>query len=231
MYLTSKVRNKGTGETGSITVNFYNKEHQYRNRREKEIKRSGESKITDEMIAQAKDILRLEIQCHRPKLDSLKDKPYYLPDRRIITLLQHPEIAQRIIGHYVSFIAKAADYQRKPVALKMVESLKCKDQTKENIKLILNKLSVQHADINAVKNILIGNGAMSAYQFKYAMQKLIQAGINPVTISEDDSLTGKSWKEGLESVYTLFWSAFYDEMNFESQEEPEEEITDLFEIQ
>lgn len=230
VYLVSKVRDKeDSNEVGSVTVNFYDKQSQLRRKRKYDIKRTGKSKITDAIIEQGKDILRLEVQCHAQKIKSLKrDKD--LPDRRMITLLEYPGIAKQVIGYYVDAIATRADYHRKPVALKLVDKLRYEDKTKENMKTIINALSVQREDVDKVHKELVDGGIMTDHQFSYAIGLLIKNGINPVVISEDEPLAGKSYKDGLENVFTLFWNAYWDELYSGLPEDQIEEITEIEEI-
>ena len=76
VYLIARARDKRSNKTGSVTVNFYDKYLQKLN------EQVVTMTVTDAEVEQARNILRLEIQCFLPKISSLKNK-YKLSDTRL----------------------------------------------------------------------------------------------------------------------------------------------------
>lgn len=195
IYLVSKARDKRKSKTGSVTINFYDKENQIR----KEQADNG-------VIEQAKNILRLEVQCNRPKLDYLKRK-YNLDDKKITSLLSE-QISFDILESAVLSICKVGDYYRRTQALKKIDELKCHQKTKDNMKLIIDTVSKQYNSIDKARKQLVKSNQLTKEQFNGYIQKLNNIGINPVTIRDNKRLQDKSLQEGLDSIYDLLVDAF-----------------------
>lgn len=195
IYLVSKARDKRKSKTGSVTINFYDKENQIR-----------KEQADNSVIEQAKNILRLEVQCNRPKLDYLKRK-YNLDDKKITSLLSE-QISFDILESAVLSICKVGDYYRRTQALKKIDELKCHQKTKDNMKLIIDTVSKQYNSIDKARKQLVKSNQLTKEQFNGYIQKLNNIGINPVTIRDNKHLQDKSLQEGLDSIYDLLVDAF-----------------------
>lgn len=200
VYLPAKARDGRKQTTGSITVNFYDKHDQLKKEQEKN------ADITDEVLQQAKNILRLEVQCHRPKLEYIKRK-YHLPNKRIASYLS-PEFSFEVIEKAILSICKKGDYQRKSEALRMIDKSNYQHKTKDRLKLIIAETAKQHQSIWKVKQRLIKSGNISDAQWGDCITRLNVLNINPVTISDNIHLQDKTLKQGLPNIYDLFLEAF-----------------------
>ena len=195
VYLVSKARDKRKGNTGSTTINFYDKEDQIK-----------KEQADNSVIEQAKNILRLEVQCNRPKLDYLKKK-YVLEDKKITSLLS-AQISFDVLESAVLAICKVGDYYRRTEALKKIDDLKCHQKTKDNMKLIIDTVSKQYNSIDKARKQLVKSNQLTKKQFNGYIQKLNAIDINPVTIRDNKHLADKSLKDGLDSIYSLLMDAF-----------------------
>ena len=195
VYLVSKARDKRKGNTGSTTINFYDKEDQIK-----------KEQADNSVIEQAKNILRLEVQCNRPKLDYLKKK-YALEDKKITSLLS-AQISFDVLESAVLAICKVGDYYRRTEALKKIDDLKCHQKTKDNMKLIIDTVSKQYNSIDKARKQLVKSNQLTKGQFNGYIQKLNAIDINPVTIRDNKHLADKSLKDGLDSIYSLLMDAF-----------------------
>lgn len=195
IYLVSKVRDKRKKKTGSVTINFYDKEDQVRKEQQ-----------DNSVVEQAKNILRLEVQCNRQKLDYLKRK-YNLDDKKITSLLS-AQISFDVLESTVLKICKSGNYCRRTQALKKIDDLKCRQKTKDNMKLIIDTVAKQYNSIAKAREQLVENKQLSKEQFNGYIQKLNVINVNPVTISDNKHLKDKSLQEGLDSIYDLFMDAF-----------------------
>lgn len=206
LYLVStakKKRNRG------ITVNFYNKYDEIR----KSIgvsENEAEWDQVDEVLQLAEDVLRLEIQCHKPKTEYLRKK-YNMPTKEIKYFLD-PEIAHDLIKRYLLRIAGVAEYNRKNVALEMVKKTGCKQETKDKMAMVITDVAKQHSSVAKVREKYDAEGIMTKKEFNNLIRKMHSYGINPVTIRNNKALKGKKLKEGLTSLITLFEDAYEEEM-------------------
>lgn len=198
LYLPAKVRDRRSKKTGSITINFYDK------LREKTDK--GDDPALQD---QAKDILRLEVQCHKPKLDYLKRK-YKFDDKKIYNFVNE-NVCNDVIESALLKVTRKGDYYRRSEALKVVDSSRFHKHTKDMLKLVLNTVSAQKQSIAKARVKLTDQG-MTKDQFTDYLRKLDQLNINPVMISDNQKIPGKGVKDGLKNLYDLFFDAFYDEV-------------------
>lgn len=205
VYLVSKARENG--RTGSVTINFYDKYDQ--------CKKRGKPQ---EILEQARDILRFEIQCYAPKLDRFKRKDG-LPDRRIITLLQHPELSIETVKYYVKDLAIDADYQRIAQAYIIIANTDRKIDTKKRMWSAIEALSKDGATVDKA----IDTGLMQTND----IERFVSANVNPVTIPEKETLPGLGKNEGLLSAYKLFLTAFEDEMHMDDSDIEDYSIEDV----
>lgn len=205
LYLTKK-KNGKKKYTPNITINFYDKQDQLKN-----MQKQGQD-ITDEQIASAKGILRLEVQCHKSKTEYLKVK-HSMTAKNIHYFLE-PQISYDVISLGLSKIVKPATYRRKSIALKKIDESKHTNKTKYMLKQIINDIAKQHNAIHKVRNSYMSQG-MKRETFNNYLRYLCDLNVNPVTISDKVKLQGKRLDEGLDDLFTLFVDAFereyYDE--------------------
>lgn len=191
VYYPSKVYDSRKKKTGSFTINFYDKYD--------ECQKKG---VTGEALEQAREILRLEVQCHRPKLDTVRNR-YALPDRRVNNLLD-PEIGLNILRKAVKDVSLNADYLRRSVAIARVYDTTHRKTTKNRMIRIINEVATQHQSVWKIRDKLYTNGEMTKESFNACLSKLRDANINPVTISDNQSIPQIGYKDGLPNVVTLF---------------------------
>lgn len=217
VYLPSKARDgrKNSNKTGSMTINFYDKQDQLQKEHE-----SNPEKVTAEVVEQAQDILRLEVQCFRTELAYLKKK-YDLPDMKMYRFLD-AKISFNVIQNQLLAICKTGDYRRKKVALAMIDNIRGQKKTKEELKSIIKRISMQYQYIWKVRKEFEKNGIMTRNKFKRRLDKLSEYNINPVVISNYDDIDGKTKHEGLPNLYELLLDAFQNEYRT-----PDIEETDL----
>lgn len=201
IYLPAKSRNIKQNKTGSITINFYNKHLQ----QSAEALKNNE--ISEAILKQSEDVLRLEVQCHRPKIDSLK-KRYNLENKKIIHYLA-PQISFDVLESAIKSVCHLGDYQRKSVALGIIETAKGLHQsTRDDLKSILIEVNRQHQSISKARDSLVAAGYFKRDKFNNLIKKLDELNINPVTISDNKSIVDKTQKEGLENIYIPFFNSF-----------------------
>lgn len=208
-YYPSVAHDRRKGKTGSYTINFYNKYDQYQ--------KTG---VTGEALEQARDVLRLEVQCHPPKLDSIRKK-WGFSDKRVINYLD-PAIGYEVLRRAVAAVGGAADYRRRTEALNMIDALSCQDVTKARIRKIIIEVATQYASIWKVRDKLVEVGSMDREQFAYCMKIMEEANINAVTISDNTALKGLPLVAGLPNVLGLFDDTYARELYLDAYE-PEEQ--------
>ena len=212
LYLVSTAKKK---KNRGITVNFYNKYDEI-------IKTIGVSDleaewdVIDEILELAGDVLRLEIQCHKPKTEHLRKK-YGMPNKCVKNYL-NPSIAYELISGYVLRIAGSSEYNRKSITLDMVEQSNFRMDTKKKMSHIIIDVAKQHSSIAKVREKYVEEGIMEKAEYNNLIRKMHDKGINPVTIRNNKSLINKKLKEGLPSLISLFKDAFEDEMAMDIKE-------------
>jgi hypothetical protein len=201
LYLPARARDsrKRKNKTGSQTINFYDKQDEL-------IKENA----TAEEIEQAKDILRLEVQCNYPKLDYIKRK--YDLDRDLDTLLS-AEISVEVLQRAILQVCHKGEYCRRSEALRRIDECRCHKSTKDKLKLIIKAVAKQRQSIAKVRDKFIEDGIMTREQFRNYIYKLDELNINPVTISDNTHLQDKKLKEGLSNIYDLYFDAVMQEVN------------------
>ena len=181
----------------STTINFYDK---YKQAQTKE-------NVTAEEIEQVKDILRLEVECHKIKTETIKRKyefnakqPYEYIDAAV---------SYDVIKHTLTNITRDADFQRRSVALDMIEQSSYKQSNKRLMKKLIEDVAVQNSSIEKVRQAWEQKNICSKAKFSELLRKLELINVNPVTISDNEKLEGKTYKEGLESLHKLFEDAYW----------------------
>lgn len=199
-YVISKVRDRRTKKTGSTTINIYDKYQELLSQQRKD------PSITDDIVNQGKDILRIEVQCHKPKTEYLKVKHHM--ESKNIHLFLDSTIGYEVLHAALCNICGTADFQRKGVADAMIDNLKCSSKKKTKLKDIVKSTG----SVQQTKEDYISNGVMTKETFNSYLKLLENHNINAVTISDTKHLPGKSYKDGLESLWTLFNDAYMEEL-------------------
>lgn len=196
LYLPSKAKPKNR----NVTINFYDKENEVESQL-----RNEESNATLQVLEQAQNILRLEIQCHQGKTKRIAQK-YGFRQKKLYHYL-NMQICFDVLDYYIYRVSKPATYQRRKVALEMVDSLEFGRKKKERIKNIITDINKQHQTINKVKERYVREGIVTRDTFNDYLCCLAKHNINAVTISDTKKLKGKTQREGLPSIYDLFINA------------------------
>ena len=204
LYLISTAKSK---KDRSVTINFYNKLDELL---KSLLVETGKVLKDEDLEDLPKDILRLEIQCHKRKTEHLKKK-YNMPSKTIKYFLK-AEIAYDVISTGVIRIAGFGDYHRKSIALDMIDQTKCRTLTKEKMKRLIQDVAKQHSSVAKVRNSYMENNIMKKDEFNNLVRTLQKHNINPVTIGNKKHLDNRTLKEGLESVFSIFENAFNEEM-------------------
>lgn len=214
LYLVAQARDGRKGKTGSQTYNFYDKHAQ--KLYERDVKGI---EVTDQELEQAKNILRLEVQCYKPKLEYTKRK-YSLEDKRIETMLSD-EYSKNIVGKAVKNVCHVGDYVTKNEAYKIIDKAKMQNATKDKLKLIIKEISKQYQSIAKVREKLTEETeTMTRNNFNAYLKRLDQLGINAVTVN----CTGMT--DRLTSVYKLFEDTVDKELYLDQIEDDVPEFTD-----
>lgn len=199
LYLVSSARKRYR----STTINFYDKYDEV-----KKAQNNGDIHITDEVLQQAKNILRLEVQCFKPKTDRIAVKYGFADGKRVIDYL-NMQICYDVIEEAINRITKDATFQRRSVALNMIDQLGCKPSKKKRLKKMVIDIGHQHQSITKIKNKYIAENVMKGSTFDEYLRYLELQDINAVTISDNVKLQDKSLSEGLPSIYSIFNDAVY----------------------
>lgn len=161
----------------SVTINFYNKYDE----------RINKNKFDE--TEDAENILRLEIQCKKTKVNNIKNKNKW--DTNMLLNYLDEEISKETLYKYYKKTIGTEDYY----SLKKAEEIINKSNMRENKK---NKLIQILKLINKKRSV---SGARELYcnysQFDYYLRELRKLGINPVTIP-------RAWNiEHLSNVWNL----------------------------
>ena len=161
----------------SITINFYNKY-------DERINKNKSSEVED-----AENVLRLEIQCKKNKVNNIKNKNKW--DTNMLLNYLSEEISKETLYKYYKKTIGTEDYY----SLKKAEEIINKSNMRENKK---NKLIQILKLINKKRSV---PGARELYcndsQFNYYVGELKKLGINPVTLP-------RAWNiEHLKNVWYL----------------------------
>lgn len=214
-YLISKARNRLCHRTGSKTINFYDKYAEMQKQLE-----DNQPGITPEIVEQARDILRLEVQCFKPKTETIKTK--YGLASKLVYLFLNAEYGFDILSSAIIQSCGTADFQRTRVAKEMIDSMDCTNKKKDALKLLISDIS--RSSLHKIKKLYVSSGVMKPSTFRNYIKLLEQHNINPVTISKNAKLKDRTTLQGLPSLWELFYEAYNNEMVFS-----EDEI-DIFDI-
>ena len=191
-----KVRNRST------TINIYDKYDQWR--------KEGTDPA---VLEQARDILRIEVQCHKTKTDSIRKK-YGLPSKKVKCFLDE-QIAYEVLEESINRITRYATFQRRAVAMKLIQASKHTKETKDKLIKLVSDVAVQHQNIAKVRNRYEESGYMNKDTFRSYLEYLEKMDVNAVTVPNNVWLEGKTYQEGLPRLLDVFHDAFYNEMGIQ----------------
>lgn len=205
LYLVSTAKKKNR----STTINIYDKFDQLQKEHE-----SGVEHVSAEVVEQARNILRIEVQCHKSKTDRIAKKYKFENGKKLLEFWKM-NVCFDVLEESINRITKNATFQRRSVALQMIDNLKCTKNKKERLQQLLKDIAVQNQSISKVKERYLREKIMTAETFDSYLRYLEINNINAVTISDNKHLSAKSLKEGLPSLYSIFNDSVY--FNFASQ--------------
>lgn len=161
----SKCRKQREGSfylfNNSVSINFYNKESE---RLSKNFNKDG-----------AKNLLRLEVQCKKPKINTIKIKNGF--ESRHLEHYLSQEISYQQIGYYYDKAIGDGDYYKLSEAIKKIQNSNYKNGTKKKLIDVLREVN-RHRSIWKARE-------ESEYNFNCFNRYLSQIralGVNPVTI-------------------------------------------------
>lgn len=161
----SKVRKQLDGSfyliSQSVNINFYNKEHE----------RLSQNFNKDE----AKDLLRLEVQCKKPKTNTLKAK--YEFDSRHLEYYLNQEISYQQLKYYYTKTIGVGDYYKLSEAIERVQDSNYTSKTKEKLINVLKAINRYKSVWKAREKSQYNSSCFNRY-----LNKIRVLGVNPITI-------------------------------------------------
>lgn len=145
----------------SVTINFYNKENE---RLSQNFNKDG-----------AKDLLRLEIQCKKPKTNTLKAKNKF--DSRHLEHYLSQEISYQQLEYYYNKTIGTGDYYKLSEAIRIVQESNYTSKTKEKLTEVLRLINKHRSIWRAREESQYNSSCFNRY-----LKKIRVLGVNPVTI-------------------------------------------------
>ena len=145
----------------SVAINFYNKENE---RLSQNFNKDG-----------AKDLLRLEVQCKKPKTNTIKAKKKF--DSRHLAHYLSQEISHQQLEYYYNKTIGTGDYYKLSEAIKMVQESNYTYKTKEKLIEVLRAVSRHRSIWRAREKSQYNSSCFNRY-----LKQIRALGINPVTI-------------------------------------------------
>lgn len=153
-----------------VHINFYNKFNQIMNRAKKK---------NNTLVVEKRNVIRFEIQCFQSKVNNIKFSKGF-KSRELLYFL-NPDLCEGVILNYYNKTLGFGDYYTFDNAVKLIEKLRIKTKTKEQMIEIL-QLVRQKKSIVYAKNVYITCHEKGEDRFWQLVNKLNLYGINPVTI-------------------------------------------------
>lgn len=150
-------------------INFYDKYDEA----------SKQSYYTEEQKEQARDILRIEVQCSRIKMNTIRQK-FHLSTNCAETILRSKTIANYVINYYVKKILRPEPYYKRAIAERIIEQSNLRRTTKDKMLYYISEIAGQYSSIDKVRDRLPDN---EKKMYREQFQKL---GINMVTIMDKE---------------------------------------------
>ena len=174
-------------KNGSMIINFYDKCFEMKSYKNK-------GRYTERDFNKAENVLRIEIQCLREKIDSIIDKydlyreenGIRIKDKRLVRFL-NPTITKDILLTKYQEVGDKGNYYKKADAFKFIDETK-NIRNKSRLKYILNLVNGRGGSGATVWKVYEkikanpGEYEITAKQFKKGIRKLNDIGINPVTL-------------------------------------------------
>lgn len=161
----SKTRKQREGSfylfNDSLGINFYNKEHE---RLSQNFNKDG-----------AKDLLRLEVQCKKPKTNALKAK-YDFDSRHLVHYLSQ-EVSYQQLEYYYNKTIGTGDYYKLSEAILKVQESDYTSKTKEKLINVLKAINRHKSVWKAREKSQYNSSCFNRY-----LNKIRVLGVNPVTI-------------------------------------------------
>ncbi len=161
----SKTRKQREGSfylfNDSVSINFYNKEHE---RLSQNFNKDG-----------AKDLLRLEIQCKKPKTNTIKSKNEF--DSRHLEHYLSKEISYQQLEYYYKKTIGFGDYYKLSEAIRIVRESNYSTKTKEKLINVLRLINIHRSVWRAREESRYNSSCFNRY-----LKQLRLLGVNPVTI-------------------------------------------------
>lgn len=151
-------------------INFYDKERE-------RIDNKEEYKLSDDDIANAKNTLRFEIQCNKPKTDYMKTK-YGFETKALYNYMDLDTSRGSILYYYKKCI-RTGDYYRLKDAKNKIDDAEINTRTKNVLKNTLDLISECRSIPRARESF-----ECNKETFDRHLKKLDELGINPITIPE-----------------------------------------------
>ena len=151
-----------------VTLNVYDKRDQV----EKELQHLREY---EQLLAEAENTFRVEVQCNREKLKALAKK-YRLPNRHLGHFLDE-RIARETILYYYGLMFGYQDFYSLPEAYRIVDRQRWRSDHKERFKAWLRSI-VDAGSFTAAKEAF----ARSSTTLDNYMKDCREIGVNPITM-------------------------------------------------
>lgn len=145
----------------SVTINFYNKENE----------RLSQNFNKDD----AKDLLRLEVQCKKPKTNTIKAKHEF--DSRHLKHYLSQEISYQQLEYYYNKTIGAGDYYKLSEAIRIVQESNYIPKTKEKLIVVLRAVNKHRSVWKAREESQYNVSCFNRY-----LKQIRALGVNPVTI-------------------------------------------------
>lgn len=161
----SKTRKQPKGSfyliSKSVNINFYNKEQE---RLSQNFNKDG-----------AKDLLRLEVQCKKPKTNTIKEKNGF--DSRYLAYYLNQEISYQQLKYYYTKTIGVGDYYTLSEAIRIVQESNYTYKSKEKLTGVLRGISKHRSIWRAREESQYNSSCFNRY-----LKQIRALGVNPVTI-------------------------------------------------
>lgn len=161
----SKTRKQRNGSfylfNNSVTINFYDKESE---RLSKNFNLDG-----------AKDLLRIEVQCKKPKTNTLKLKHEF--DSRHLEHYLSQEVSYEQLEYYYNKTIGNGDYYKLSEAIRIIQDSNYTSSTKNKLIEVIKAIN-KHKSISRARE----ESQYSSSCFNKYLKQIRELGVNPVTI-------------------------------------------------
>lgn len=185
--------------SNAYTLNFYSKEDERRNQG-----------CPPEEIEQAKNILRIEVQCNTTKLYQLSQQ-FNLDGRKPAEFFNF-DIAEKVLFFGLNKIVKDADFHRRKKVLQFIqEKKKLPVKSKALLLDMVDLINTSNRNVYKAREILEKTQNIDADLFRNKLNYLRKHNINAITIPDKHKLVGIDYDSGLPSLHKLLGIALAEE--------------------